>query len=108
MKRFLIFVIDRESNPAGGDEIKEIDIFNDYLEKNGHWITAGGLASPTQSIVIDNRNDAAIEAPHTLYSGDEHYSGFWLIYAEDGEQARILAFAGSKACNRKVELRPLH
>lgn len=108
MKRFLIFVIDRESNPAGGDEIKEIDIFNDYLEKNGHWITAGGLASPTQSILIDNRDDAAVEAPDSLYSGDEHYSGFWLIYAEDIAQARTLAFAGSKACNRKVELRPLH
>jgi hypothetical protein len=30
-----------------------------------------------------------------------------LIEAENIDVARKLAFAGSKACNRKVELRPL-
>jgi hypothetical protein len=36
----------------------------------------------------------------------EHYSGYWLIEAEDLETAKRLASEGSKACNRKVELRP--
>ena len=107
MKRFMIFVIDRETNTAVSDEIKAIDAFNEYLDKNNHWITAGGLASPTTSNVIDNRAGAGIETHASLYSQDEHFSGFWLIYAEDIEQARTLAFEGSKACNRKVELRPL-
>jgi hypothetical protein len=33
-------------------------------------------------------------------------SGFWLIEAENMETAMRLASEGSKACNRKVELRP--
>ena len=42
-----------------------------------------------------------------LISVRENFSGFWLIEANDLESARTLAFQGSKACNRKVELRPL-
>jgi hypothetical protein len=42
-----------------------------------------------------------------LFDAKENFSGFWLIEAESIEVARALAFAGSKACNRKVELRPL-
>ncbi len=33
-------------------------------------------------------------------------SGFWIIQADSLEQAKSLAAEGSKACNRKVELRP--
>jgi hypothetical protein len=33
-------------------------------------------------------------------------SGFWIIQADSLEQAQALAAEGSKACNRKVELRP--
>jgi hypothetical protein len=42
-----------------------------------------------------------------LLDSDEYMSGFWLINAKSIEQAKELAVAGSKACNRKVEVRPL-
>ena len=45
--------------------------------------------------------DAATNAAH------QHISGFWLIQAPDIATARELAAEGSRACNRKVELRPL-
>lgn len=57
--------------------------------------------------VIDNRDGASIETHHSLFDSKENYSGFWLIEAADDETARALAFEGSKACNRKVELRRL-
>jgi hypothetical protein len=34
-------------------------------------------------------------------------AGFWLIKADSAEQAQELATLGSKACNRKVEVRPI-
>ncbi|NBR65479.1 MAG: hypothetical protein EBT65_06040 [Actinobacteria bacterium] len=37
----------------------------------------------------------------------EYMAGFWLISADSLEQAQELARLGSKACNRKVEVRPL-
>jgi len=104
--RFLIFVIDDNTAPAGADEMAHIDAFNEMLEANGHWITAGGIHHGAQATVLDNRNDAGLVTDGSLYNEVEHYSGFWLINAADQDEALALAAAGSKACNRKVELRP--
>jgi hypothetical protein len=84
----------------------EIDAFNQMLEDNGHWITAAGINHGTQATLIDNRVGAGIHETGSLQTGTEHYSGFWLINAESQTQALELANLGSKACNRKVELRP--
>jgi hypothetical protein len=106
-KQFIIFVIDDASGTASAGEIVAIDAFNDELRANGQWIFAGGLSSPQYGNVIDNRRDANIATGKALFDGPENYSGFWLVKAEDHATAEKLAFAGSKACNRKVELRPL-
>ena len=105
--RFLILVIDDKWASGTGEEMAAIDAFNEEMQQNGNWIFAGGLASPSDATVIDNRNDLNQETGQSLFDGPEHYSGFWLIQADDLEHARKLAYAGSKACNRKVELRPL-
>ena len=86
----------------------EIDKFNDKLRANGQWIFAWGLQAPETATVIDNRNGANNETGKPLFDAKEHYSGLWLIEAADAEIAHELAFKASKACNRKVELRPLH
>jgi hypothetical protein len=83
-----------------------IDAFNDHLQSNSHWITAAGIGAPSTANVIDNRHDAGIIAPGSLFVSEEFYSGFWLVQAVSDEKAQELALAGSKACNRKVELRP--
>jgi hypothetical protein len=86
--KFLISVIDTATNSGSGDEIAVIDAFND--NRNGAGITIDGrLHEPTTN--ADN----------------EYVSGFWLIEAVDIAAARELASRGSRACNRKVELRPL-
>jgi len=104
--RYIIFVIDDQAEKAGADEMAQIDAFNQMLEDNGHWITAGGINHGSAATLIDNRQDADRVVAGSLYTDAEHYSGFWLIDAADDQQALTLAKAGSKACNRKVELRP--
>ena len=104
---FIIFVIDGSFASATSSEMESIDAFNDRLRAEGHWVFAGGLAAPSQSMLIDNRIDAGLASQQSLFSGNEHYSGFWLIRASDFEQAQKLALEGSKSCNRRVELRPL-
>ena len=105
--KFIINVIDDLSNPGTPAEMNEINKFNDQLRMNGQFIFAGGLAAPENADVIDNRNDANLSTGKPLFEANENFSGFWLIEAENIDVARELAFAGSKACNRKVELRPL-
>ena len=105
--RFLIAVIDDQSNSGTDDEMKNINAFNDTLRANGHWIFACGLANPSNAIVIDNRRGAGLVTEAPLVSAEEQMSGFWIVEANNEETARDLAHGGSKACNRKVELRPL-
>jgi hypothetical protein len=85
----------------------EIDIFNDKLQKNGHWIFACGVDSPSTASLIDNRAGAGSVVKGSFVDNDEFQSGFWIINAADHDEAIALALEGSKACNRKVEVRPL-
>jgi hypothetical protein len=105
--KFIIFVIDDLTASGTPEEMAAIDIFNEKLQHNGHWITAGGFAAPESATVIDNRNGANAETGEPLFAARENFSGFWLISADNQDAARALAFEGSQACNRKVELRPL-
>lgn len=106
MKRYVIYVIDNATNTGGPGEMAAIDAFNDHLQSNSHWITAAGIGAPRTATLIDNREDAGLVESGSLFNTNEFYSGFWLIQAESDSQAQELALAGSKACNRKVELRP--
>lgn len=86
----------------------EIDKFNDQLRANGQFIFAWGLHAPESATVIDNRDGANLSTGKPLFDSPENVSGLWVIDVSDVETARKLAFAASKACNRKVELRPFH
>ena len=106
--KFLISVIDDQSNSATSEEMVEIDKFNDELRAKGYWIFAWGLQPPETATVIDNRNDAGIRTGKPLFDAKENFSGLWLVEADNPEIAERLAYLASKACNRKVELRPMH
>ena len=106
--RFLMAVIATGDQPASSDEMTAIDAFNDGLRRDGHWVYAMGIHGPESSAVFDNRAGAGVVTEGPLHDLPEHMAGFWIIDAPDAGAARLLAAAGSKACNRKVELRQLH
>jgi hypothetical protein len=104
--KFMIFVIDQQSLSASTNEMAAIDEFNASLQANGQWVMAAGLADPSRATLIDNTSGAGKVEPGSLFKEDDFYSGFWIIDAESEATAAELALQGSKACNRKVELRP--
>ncbi len=104
--QYLISVIDESTGSATGDEDAAIDVFNERLMKEGHWVFAGGLGSPNTATVIDNRGGAALFTDGPFLESKEYIAGFWIIEAPDLDVALKLATEGSKACNRKVEVRP--
>ena len=111
LQRFLLSVIDDDSVVDGPEVMPAIDLFNEKLQENGHWIFAGGLHSPEHSYLVDNRGGRGLEEKGSLIpyvGGSEYISGIWLIQAESLEVALELAAEGSLACNRKVEVRPFH
>jgi len=104
--QYLLSVIDDKTNSGTPDEAAAIDVFNDQLRADGHWVFAGGLNAPSTATVIDNRDGAAMLTDGPFVETKEHIAGFWIIEAPDLDVALRLATEGSKACNRRVEVRP--
>ena len=88
------------------DEMDAIDTFNEKLQANGHWVFAGGLGAPDTATVVDGRGDEPTITDGPFVESKEYLAGFWIITAPDLDAALRLAAEGSKACNRKLELRP--
>jgi hypothetical protein len=106
--RFLINVIESIERPAHSrQEIDAIDAFNNEMVAAGERVLAVGIASPENSIQIDNRDGQVNYIKESLTDSSEYVSGFWIIDVSNQEIALELAAQGSKACNRRVELRPL-
>jgi hypothetical protein len=104
--QYLVSVIHDSASLATPDEMAAIDVFNDRLQAEGRWVFAGGLAAPSSATVIDNRGDEALFTDGPFIESKEYLAGFWIIEAADLDVALGLAAEGSKACNRKVEVRP--
>ncbi|HUB21323.1 MAG TPA: YciI family protein [Streptosporangiaceae bacterium] len=104
--QYLVSVIHDAPGLATPDEDAAIDVFNDRLQAQGHWVFAGGLAEPSSATVIDNRGEEAIFTDGPFVESKEYLVGFWIIEAADLDVALKLAAEGSKACNRKIEVRP--
>ena len=105
--QYLVSVIDDTTGSATPAEMAAIDAFNDRLVAEGHWVFAGGLASPSTATVIDNRGGEAVFTDGPCLESKEYLAGFWILKAPDLDVALKLAAEGSRHCNRKVEVRPL-
>ena len=104
--QYLVSVIDDTAGLATPDEMAAIDAFNDRLVAEGHWVFAGGLAAPSSATVIDNRGEEAMFTDGPFLESKEFLIGFWVMEAADLDVVLKLAAEGSKACNRKLEVRP--
>ena len=104
--RYLVSVIDDKSNPGSTDRQPAISAFNERLIAEGYWVFAGGLAGTDAATVIDNRGEEALFTDGPFVESKEFLVGFWVMEAADLDVALKLAAEGSKACNRKIEVRP--
>lgn len=105
--QYLVNVIDSRSNSGTAEEMVAIDAFNEKLVAGGHWVFAAGLADPSVSTVIDNRGGEAVFTDGPFVEAKEWAAGFWIIEAPDLDVALRLMTEGSRACNRRLEVRPL-
>lgn len=111
--QYLISVIDDGQAAAAGRsesatnaEMAAIDVFNEKLQAQGNWVFAGGLGGGDTATVVDNRGEAPLITDGPYVETKEYMAGFWIVEAADLDVALALATEGSKACNRKLEVRP--
>ncbi|MGO2025343.1 YciI family protein [Brevibacterium aurantiacum] len=111
--QYLISVIDDgqaqvadSDESASSAEMTATDLFNEQLQLEGHWVFAGGLGRPLAATVIDNRGEVPMISDGPFLESKEFLAGFWIIEAADLDVALRIARDASKACNRKLEVRP--
>jgi hypothetical protein len=112
--QYLVSVIDDgQAEAAGRDESATaaedaaIDLLNEQLQAKGHWVFAAGLGRPIAATVVDNRGEAPIVTDGPFLESKEFLAGFWIIEAPDLDVSLRIAHDASKACNRRIEVRPL-
>lgn len=106
--QYLVSVItDELTVQADEAEMKAIHAFNERLQRDGHWVFAGGLADPSSSTVVDGRGEAHVVTDGPFLESKEFLIGFWIMRADDLDAILELATEGSNACNRRLEVRPI-
>jgi len=109
MTQYLMSVLhDDSTGPVAASPAEDaaIDVFNEKLQADGNWVFAGGLASPAAATVVDARDGEPVFTDGPYLESKEHIVGFWIVEAPHLDAALRMAADGSKACNRRVELRP--
>ena len=106
--QYFVSVLTDSTELATPDEMAAIDVFNEKLQSQGYWVYANGLAAPSTATVVDGRGAEPIFTDGPYLESKEFLAGFWIIEAPDADVALKLAVEGSKACNRRLELRPFH
>ncbi|NUR60867.1 MAG: hypothetical protein HOV87_19715 [Catenulispora sp.] len=104
--QYLLSVITDTPDLATPEQDAAIDVFNDRLQADNQWVFAGGLALPSAATVVDNRGEQPVVTDGPFLESKEYLIGFWIIEAPDLDAALALATEGSKACQRKIEVRP--
>jgi hypothetical protein len=104
--QYLVSVITDSPELASDEEMAAIDEFNAQLQADGYWVFAGGLATPDAATVVDNRGSTPVVTDGPFVETKEFLIGFWILEAPDLDVALRLATGASRACNRKIEVRP--
>lgn len=97
-----------ESAEARADQMKATGDFNRRLQAEGHFVYANGLSEAAAATVVDGTGPAPTFTDGPYLESKEYLNGFWIIEAGDLDEALKLAAEGSRACRRRVEVRPMH
>ncbi len=106
--QYFVSVIADGTELAIPGEMAAIDAFNDRLRAQATGSSPTAWQSQSTATVIDDRGEEPVFTDGPFLESKEYLAGFWIIEAPDLDVALKLAAEGSKACNRKVEVRPFN
>lgn len=94
-------------DPADMQPVFEaVEKFNQDLQGAGKWVFAGGLEPIESATTVDNTSGGKLVTDGPFGESKEYLGGFWVIKADDLDEALEWAQRGSAACQGKVEVRP--
>jgi hypothetical protein len=97
------------SRAAQDAAMARIDAFNDRLAAEGRIVYLNGLGpAETSSAVVDARAGDAVVTDGPYAEFKEYIAGLWVLDVASRTEALQLAAEASRACDRKIEVRPAH
>jgi len=110
MKQYLLSVYQPDGDPPPpeilGRIMRDAHAVTQEMKDAGAWVFTAGLNEASASTVVRINEGQPLITDGPFVEGKEHVGGFTIIEAPDLDVALKLATEGSKACNRKVEVRP--
>jgi len=111
MAQYLLSVPGSVDDEMPSDEVMQqmfadVEKFNDKVRAAGKWVFAGGLEPISSATVVDATGDKPTVTDGPFSEAKEFLGGFWVIEADDLDEALQWAKEGSAACQGRVEVRP--
>ena len=111
MKQYMLAVHHAEGDAIPSPEVIErmfadVDAFNNEVKAEGRWVFGGGLETPDVSTVVRAHQGEVVVTDGPFPESKEQLGGFWVLKANDLDDALALATRASKACQGPVEVRP--
>ena len=85
----------------------DVDAFNEKVKAQGKWVFAAGLHPADTATVVSVKDGETVTTDGPYAETKELLGGFWVIKADDLDEAIELAAQGSVACRWPVEVRPI-
>jgi hypothetical protein len=110
-KQYLLSVHMVEGAPVRSDEdaqaaFEQVARLNDQMQTEGVWVFAGGLLPASSATVVRTQGDEVVITDGPFAESKEHIGGFWVIAANDLDEALDWATKATAACGEPVEVRP--
>jgi hypothetical protein len=110
MKQYLFGVMHPDQYdppPANIEQIMaDVDALNAELMAEDRWVFAGGLHPASTATVVDASGEKTLFTDGPFNETKEVMGGFWVLKAEDLDDALAVAERCSRACQVPIEVRP--
>lgn len=85
----------------------EVEAFNTALQETGALLFAGGLQPPSTATTVDATSPQPTFTPGPFVEAAEYLGGFWIIEADNDDDAMEWTKRASRALGSRVEVRAL-
>ena len=110
MKQYLLSVHGTHDDPLPPDLMQkmfaDVDKVNQEMVAEGAWVFGGGLLPPDTATVVRAQGGKVVTTDGPFAETKEQLGGFWVIRANDLDEALEWARRATVACLAPVEVRP--
>jgi hypothetical protein len=111
MRQYLLSVHGTQGDAMPAPDVMQqifadVDKVNQELRDKGAWVFAGGLTDPSDATVVRVERGQVMTTDGPYVETKEQLGGFWVIQAENLDEALAWAQKATVACRGPVEVRP--